>query len=40
MQFRKLGRTDLLVSEIGLGTYKNLDVKSSEGQLHCDALVE
>ena len=40
MQFRKLGRTDLLVSEIGLGTYKNLDVNSSEGQLHCNALVE
>ena len=40
MQFRKLGRTDLLVSEIGLGTYKNLDVNSPEGQLHCNALVE
>ena len=40
MQFRKLGRTDLLVSEIGLGTYKNLDVNSPEGQFHCNALVE
>ncbi len=39
MQFRKLGRTDLLVSEIGLGTYKNLDVESPKGQLHCNALV-
>lgn len=40
MQFRKLGRTDLLVSEIGFGTYKNLDVVSPEGQLHCNALVK
>ena len=40
MQYRKLGRTDLLVSEIGFGTYKNLDVVSPEGQLHCNALVK
>ena len=40
MQFRKLGRTDFLVSEIGLGTYKNLDVETTEGQLHCNALVK